>query len=406
MKNSLRKTKENRTDRFSIFGHCLGVKGLIVFLALPFFVLSGFTGCRSSSLTQTEGGLAMGDAARLSLAVAQIKAQFPELYPKGFELMPWPGPKTPPAPGKQVLTGKGESLEPGLQMAQKSQLKLTLYLSKPDYNQGNAKLNFDDRGEETWPVVAYTHRGEPDDTFEYIYSLRATDGQLRYLVVAGGPFKAGGEEFYAYEGTLLYPGLDFSSETWQKAYHLNFGSRFPNHPKYSDQVKQAQRQIRVLDRVMAFLLDDTEALKKTNLRLSSARQRALGMSNIQRHKKALNALREEGESLENAIKTRKAKAQEHLLKFYSIRREISEGYASFVKSNHFSWQPINVQTRFKGDWKKAWALDARSERHFGDLSQLLESDTPIRHGRLEAKNTINANRPRTGLPSNFPPPPR
>ena len=349
----------------------------------------GLGGCSSQTLGPSKGGIPKADAAAVSAVVAQTRAQFPKLSATGVNYLPRDAPPEEQPP-QLVLKGAGVGISPGIQVSARVAMECELYLNKPDYDRGYAKLVLGSGKKENWRIVANDRRGREDSEFEFIYLLASPRGELWYLALIGGEFERDGRRYRGIEGTLIVPAAGGGIGKWKRAFKIDFGSQVPTIPAYREMVASAERKFRFLRRVLPDLKAWRKrvALSKAQLELllnvPDPRQRAGGGEKnlaAAEEKQRLDKLQAEQE--ESA-----ATAGRELIEYYGLRKDIAGAYAQFVRGNAYTWAVRPHQQRFYDDWKEV-------ELHHPEIDDItklimayLKDPTPVEKARADAMAAV------------------
>lgn len=298
------------------------------------------------------GGLPADEASRVSLVVAQTRAQFADLSGTAipFEPRTLPDDAAGSVP-EPALRGSGTGVQPGLQLDTPERIEAALYLDKQRYARGYLEVTRSGAPPERWPIVAYDQRGKPRETFDFTYVLATPTDELRYLVVIGGRYDEGGEAYLGYEGTLIVPGPGNDLEAWQKAYKLDFGYRFPVVPAHQRKVKQAQALFGELQRDVARLDRLRDGIAASEGELAALQGTAPPAAQAARHDQAIAEEQARRDSLQvqrdALIETTEAK----LVRYYGLRKALSDEFAAFTQSNRWRWLDQAGKQAFYDDWK-------------------------------------------------------
>lgn len=367
-------------------------KLLLTALILTTLLLAA--GCSGSKLQPTGGGLAVTDAARLSMIVAQTRAQFPAL--SGSKL-PYNRRKTPAAvkggagQGLQpepVLHGTGTAISPGVQAGKTTHIQLILHLSKPEYDSGFLMLSGKEGKQERRQIVAFDKRGNADKVFEFQYVLADPQGKLSYLAVLGGTYKGEGGEFLGFEGTLIEAGADADIEKWRKGYKIDFGYNFPVEPEYRAMVAQAEELFRQLVRRMR----EAESLQRkiTPLEKEAAELKAVRPKEGEEAQQA-SAVADKvarAAELQGRLKGELTRAEADILHYYELRGKIAQAYSRFYESNHYTWQETGVQQAFYDGWKPVELHHPRIDKLTKLLLAMLEKPEALKAGQKAALEKV------------------
>lgn len=312
-------------------------------------------GCGGAGLQPSGGGLAQGDGARLSAVVAQTRAQFPKLSAPDLPYSSQELPVDDASRPESVLRGEAVSVQPGVQMGAPLRARVSLFLAKPGYDRGFVKLAFGPGGdgsrEETWEIVAFEKRGRADDAFEFTYLLNAPPQPLRYLVVIGGRFKEGKEEFAALEGTLIFPGAGADIDRWRRALKVNFGRRFPVAPAYLAQVDEAERLFGALKRQVPALMARSARIEKIDGELEPLRKIAGDAALAPKERADIEKREARLAEMKSRQAADKERAERELTSYFGLRGAIATAYAAFTASNQYSWASAGAQQDFFDAWK-------------------------------------------------------
>lgn len=318
---------------------------MAVLLLLSSLVL---VACAGKTTELTAGGFAASNGDALSLAVAQARAQFPELSAQGMAYVPREA-KPESTPPMLALQGSGTGFSRGLQLTERTKGSIKLYLDKTSYARGYAVVKLGDAGEERWPIVAYELRGKASDRFEFSYMLEAPDGGLRYLVILGGTYSNGGKDLLAYEGTLFIPTPGKGLAEWARAYKFDFGFKYPVRPAYQEGVDEAETLFRELQGDIPAIDDLSERLERARQAADAAKRAASTASGRGPDPAALDAkVADLKAQRDKKISETEVKA----LHYYEVRTQVDNAYAAFVLSNPFTWRDVDGETDYYQRWQK------------------------------------------------------
>lgn len=342
----------------------------------PWLALAGLLihGCASTSLPLSAGGFAAGDGGRLSLAVAQARAQFPELSAQGLAHEARDGGESQIAP-ELVLQGDGVGFSRGLQLEERSKAALQLYLDKTSYARGYAAVRLEGREKQTWPIVAYELRGKASGRFEYSYLLAGPEGSLRYLVILGGGYSRDGVERLAFEGILLIPAPGKPLDEWARAYKFDFGFTFPARPDYQAGVAEAEALFRELQRDVLALERLSEREEQVRAEAASARG-AGGTGPTQLEARAAD-LREQ-------IRRLAAETEAKALRYYQVRTAVDNAYAAFVLTTPYTWRDVEGQSEYYRRWQQVEFHHPVIDDLVARLASRLADPDRLRKTRAEA----------------------
>ncbi len=337
-------------------------------------------GCASQGeLSRTSSGLAGGDAERLSLIVAQTRAQFPELSAGGLRQGVRAAAESPPG-GQPALAlrGEGRGLRPGIQVGPVQRVALGLYLDKRGYDTGFVRLSLDGAPEEQWRVVAHELRGEPDADFELILALADGNARLRYLVVLGGEYEEGEARFRAFEGTLVIPGPSLRIEQWERIFKIDFGYRYPATPLFWNEVNRA-------DGLYADLLRDQRRLQAGRKRNERERSGLEGLMADPQADRGEVARRRDELAAAEAEQSRAAEvARDRLIRYYRLRGALASHFAEHVDSNPYRWLDADGQQSHYDHWKQVELHHPRIDAVQEALQTYLQDPGPLERAKAEA----------------------
>jgi hypothetical protein len=324
--------------------------------------------------------LAAGDGARLSLAVAQAHAQFPELSAQGLVYEPRDI-GSPGASPELALRGTGVGFSRGLQLEERSKGVLALYLDKTSYARGHAVLHLEGEAEQTWPIAAYELRGKADGRFEYSYLLAGPGGGLRYLVILGARYSREGVEHLAYEGILLIPTPGKPLDEWARAYKFDFGFNFPARPDYQTGVDEAETLFRQLQRDVPALERLSERLEQTRAEAASAR--GAGSTGPRRGADPAQLDARAAELTEQA-RHLAAEAEAKALRYYQVRTAVDNAYAAFVLTTPYTWRDVDGQSEYYRRWQKVEFHHPAIDDLVARLASHLPDSVKLQKARAEA----------------------
>ena len=317
-------------------------------------------------LPPTAGGLARGDAARLSLLVTQTRAQYPELTAQSLKQGPQLNAGEGPQLADPALIGEGVGLRPGIQVGARETVELSLFLDKSDYHAGYARISISGAPEETWRVIAYDLRGEVTGDFELLYALADGESRVNYLAVLGGTYEQDGRRLLAYEGTLILPGRGVRIEGWDRIFKVDFGFKHPAEPLYLAGVERANTLMAETRRAVSAL----DALRK---RIETGRAEMEALRQQMPPPEQAQARRQELAQREGQIAEREserdrlaAQAEQTLVKYWATRASVDADFAEFVASNAFRWRAPAQQQAWFDRWK-------RMELHHPGIDELQQA---------------------------------
>ena len=331
------------------------------------------TGCARRDLDLGRGGLSAEDDARLSLALAQVRAQEPRERLSGLIYVPRSEPEGLPKP-ELAVSGEGAALSRGYQPVEASHARLALYLDKSSYTRGYAKISEERADEKVWRIVAYQLRGQADRDFEFTYLLADPGGKLRILVLLGGTYAEGQAERFALEGVLLLPDAEtqakaFAPDEWKTAYPFPFVLGEPVPPLYQaltaeagDLERQLDRDVDELER-LAQRMDalDAEIAKARNSAPPQAADTtptpAPGPTSVADGRRA---------ELETQLRQRAAQAQAKAVHCYQVRAQADSAFAAYLQTNAYAWRDDDGRQEAFRRWevldKQAVPLEDRVAR--------------------------------------------
>jgi hypothetical protein len=331
----------------------------------PALLLAGalLAGCAAQTAELSAGGFAAGDGGRLSLAVAQSRAQFPELSAQGLAYAMRESKAGGGAP-ELALRGTGVGFSRGLQLKERGKGSIQLYLDKATYARGYAVVQLEGGAEEKWPIVAYELRGKAGERFEFSYLLAPPGGGLRYLVLLGGNYTDAGKEVLAYEGTLFIPAAGKPVDEWARAFKFDFGYKYPARAAYLAGVDEAESLFRELQRDVPAIQSLSERAAKTENDAASARQTGDGATARRGPDPAALAARAGDLKAQLAQKIGETEAK--ALHYYEVRTAADNAYAAFVLTNPYTWRNIAGQADAYKRWQKV-------EFHHPAIDKLVET---------------------------------
>lgn len=347
-----------------------------------------FACAKPTELAPTAGGLARGDAARLSLLVTQTRAQHPELTATGLRQGPQQGAGEGAQLAELALRGEGVSLTPGIQVGPREHVRLSLFLDKGHYHTGYVALAVGEAPEEQWRILGYDLRGDVAGDFELLYALADADSRVRYLVVLGGVYEEQGHQWRAFEGTLVVPGKGVRIEGWERIYRVDFGFRHPAAPLHLVDAERSNAQLASLRRAVPALESLTGRIGQARRERDTLAQQAPPPEQAQRHQQDLA---KRGESLTRMEEERARaldSAESTLKEYWDLRATIDIEFARFLDSNAFRWRDAAQQQAWFDQWKQVEFHHPRiDELHRGLAGQLADSG-PIEQARTNAMAVI------------------
>jgi len=324
-------------------------------------------GCARHDLDLGRGGVSAEDDARLSLALAQVRAQAPPERVSGLNYVPRAEPEGLPEP-ELAVSGEGGSLSRGFQTGETSRVRIALYLDKSSYTRGYAKIGREGTAEELWRIVAFQLRGEAESDFEFTYLLADPGGNLRTLMLLGGMYREGKADRFAIEGVLFLPDLEprrkaYAPGEWKTAYQFPFVLGEPVPPQYQTLTSEAGELERQLDR-------DVEELERLSQRLEALDAEGAKASGSVPPEKEGSAIQEKAESrragLGKQLRERAAQAQANAVNCLHVRALADSAFAAYLRSNAYAWRDADGRQAAFERWdaldKQAGALEERIAR--------------------------------------------
>jgi hypothetical protein len=357
-------------------------------------------GCAQHGLDGGRGGLDPEQSARLSLALAQVRAQTPADRVSGLPYESRSDPEGLRDP-ELALTGEGMGLSRGFQTGQKSKVRLALYLDKSSYMRGHAKVSRDGGAEEVWRIVAYDLRGDADKDFQFTYLLADPAGALRTLMLLGGTYQDGKADLTAIEGTLLLPdpaprAKRFTPEEWQTAFPFAFVLKEPAVPAYQSLTAQAEDLFRDLDREVPDLerlaqrIDSlpAEAPAPEEAPVSAADGATASPAPRSSDDRAA-ALRA---GLEKQLKQRAALAQAKAVHYYQLRAEADTTFTAYLATNRYTWRNADGQQGAFTRWAEPGRNEDAVEDRIAHLLPFVPEPQKLEDARKAAFDTIAKNK--------------
>lgn len=323
--------------------------------------------CATKTTELTAGGLAAGDGDRISLALAQTRAQFPELSARGLPYAMRESKDDGAAP-ELALRGSGIGFSQGLQLAERTKGTIQLYLDKASYARGYAVVQLDGGSQETWPIVAFELRGSAADRFEFTYLLSTPGGGLRYLALLGGTYSDAGKDLLAYEGTLFIPTAGKPLDAWVRAYKFDFGYAYPVRPTYQTGVEEAESLFRELQKDVATIQALSERLSKAEGEVTAMKEG--GDSGTTRKGPDPVTLDARVADLKSQLIQKTAETEAKALRYYEVRTSVDNTYAAFVLTNPYTWRDRAGQADYYKRWQKV-------EFHHPAIDNLIETLVPF-----------------------------
>lgn len=337
-------------------------------------------------LSRSAGGIVPGEAQELSLTVAQLRAQYPQLSAAGMSYDVRQGPEGELAGRVSLaLQGQGRSVTAGIDAAKGEPVSLTLFLDKSNYQEGYARVTVGQGHSSTWPILAFDQRGKADGDFEFLYLLGNPAGGGAYLALLGGNYKDGDAALYGMEGTLLIPSPAGTVAGWQRAYKLDFGFRSPAEPAYRALVDTAERQFRSYERRMSSL----ERIQAEHQRLEAQHTRLLEQTGDAEAKpEQLVASEQKLSTLQGQWVSEKAEARALAISYYESRAKLAQAFADFLDSNRYRWRRLEGQQEAFAYWRKAERDTAAADGLTTALLTQLEDPSSVSQARREALAAI------------------
>ncbi len=318
-------------------------------------------GCAQRDLDLGRGGLSAEDSAKLSLALAQVRAQAPAERISGLPYVARPEPEGLPEP-ELALTGDASGLSRGFQTGPGPRLRLTLYLDKSSYTRGYAKVSRDGGAEQVWRIVAYELRGQADRDFQFTYLLAEPAGGLRTLLLLGGAYREGSADLAAIEGALLLPDPEprsrrYAQAEWQTAFPFAFVLKEPATPAYQALIAQADDLFRELEREVPDLdrlAQRVDAQAAETAAEAGAEPGTKAASTPSSSPSGGSPRRPEDRrvELEKQLKQRAALAQAKAVHYYQLRSEADTAFSAYLGTNAYTWRDADGQQEAFTRWDK------------------------------------------------------
>jgi hypothetical protein len=340
---------------------CVSPRFLSVALPAILFAAVLLSGCAQHDLDLGRGGFSAEDSARLSLALAQVRAQAPAASVSGLPYVSRPEPEGLPEP-ELALTGEATGLSRGFQTGQKPRLRLALYLDKSSYTRGYAKVTQGGSAEEVWRIVAYELRGQADRDFQFTYLLADPTGNLRTLMLLGGTYREAETDLAAIEGVMFFPDpaphtKRYSPAEWATAFPFGFVLKEPATPAYVALTTQAEDLFREIDRDVPDL--DRLAQRIDNLAAEADAAPAAGApsgdpaaatppTDTPKPASPDDPRRKE---LEQQLRQRSALAQAKAVHYYQLRGEADSAFAAYLGTNGYIWRDADGQQDAFTKWE-------------------------------------------------------
>lgn len=337
-------------------------------------------------LSRGAGGIVPAEAQELSLTVAQLRAQYPQLSAAGLAYDVRQGPDAALAARVSLaLQGQGRAVTAGIDAATGEPVSLTLFLDKSAYQEGYARVTVGQGHSSTWPILAFDQRGKAEGDFEFLYLLGNPAGGNAYLALLGGSYQEGDAALYGMEGTLLIPSPAGTVAGWQRAYKLDFGFRTPAEPAYRALVDEAAQQFRGFERRMSSL----ERIQAEHQRVEGQHTRLLEQAEAaETPSEALVAAEKRLTTLQGQWVREKAEARELAIRYYQTRARLAQAFAAFLDSNRYRWRRLEEQQEAFTYWRRADRDTAAADGLTTALLAQLEDPAPVSQARREALAAI------------------
>ena len=341
---------------------------------------------QGTGLSRGPGGIVPAEAQELSLTVAQLRAQYPQLSADGLAYGVREGPEAALAGRVSLaLQGQGRSVKAGIDAAQGESVSLTLFLDKSGYQEGYARVTLGQGHSGTWPILAFDQRGRADGDFEFLYLLGNPAGGNAYLALLGGGYQDGDMALYGMEGTLLIPSPSGTVAGWQRAYKLDFGFRTPAEPAYRALVDQATLHFRNYERRMSSL----ERIQAEHQRAEAQHTRLLEQAGeAETPSAALVAAEQRLTDLQGQWVREKAEARTLAIRYFETRAGLAQAFAEYLDSNRYRWGRLEAQQEAFAHWRRADRDTAAADGLTTALVAQLEDPAAVSQARREALAAI------------------
>lgn len=348
-------------------------------------------GCTpGGTLPRTRAGLAHGDAERLSLIVAQSRAQFPDLSAVALRQGPYrPQDDRETAEPTLALRGEGTGVRPGVQRGQAETVSLELYLDKSHYDAGHLRLQRGGGPAETWRVIAHDLRGDVTEDFELILTLADGENRVRYLVVLGGRYPAEEPSYIAYEGTLLFPGKGVRLDQWPLLYKVDFGFRHPSPPEYQGLVDESGERLQALDEAVSELFEISNRISEQQEQLEQLARKEVPPEQRDAHTLELERRRQRIADLRAELRGKARQTEADMIAYYELRARIARSYAAFVETNPYLWRDTEGRQAHYDYWKQVEFQHPRIDTLHVSLVSYLDDAGDLEQAKEDAFRVID-----------------
>lgn len=274
---------------------------------------------------------------QLSAVVADVRAILPSV-PLGVKPIALGAtPTQPPPEPRLVLEGEGRLLRPSTFPDLPPRMRVAVFLD-PRTPPGGYLSVTDAQGTTRWRVLDAVQDGRRDAAFAITLRLSDARARLRYLVLLGVPFDAGGQHYRSLEGYVILPGPDGSLSTAGAVYPVDFGYRHPDPPPPVAVAEALNRRVQALGATAAALRTQGAQLDKLQAEAHKlaatpvpADQAARQRRDVARLNQRVAAARKDVEQTRNALRSA-------LLAIYRERARLTDTWIAFTKDNAYRWR--------------------------------------------------------------------
>ncbi len=354
---------------------------LAIFFAA--FTLSGCATMGNSFFSGSAQGINKTVSSDINAAVINTRREAASLSAKDIKIVESKKDEALLASPERVLKGTARSIS-GIQI-----VDAELFMVKPDYTDGYLVLN-EGFGENKYSILSFEKEGSYDsEFFNFIYLLANDSGEISSLTLLGSKYKQDGKNFTAYEGTLIFPGVNVDWQNYRDAYKIDFGYQIPQQSEFEQTIAKAKDQSKKINSLISTLNNTQIQIDNNKAKISDIQLTIKKSSNPGPLEDEIKLLNGEIEKLKNQISGLEPEVEYKMSDLMHLRSSIDSQFAEFTQSNQYTWLPARDQNRYFSRWEAAASIDTDIEKYMNDLRQFITYYGKLKNAYESMKRKIS-----------------